>query len=580
MKRIFDSFAIFILIAFFSRLSANEKSIDNSNTLQNTNKNLQTINKIAFEISGKEVQSEFKKIYLFNFNRNVNGNDNAISFVTEASLINIRKENLNQLLRSREENILFNIPVSENIFIELELTQSFPVSDDFSIFGKSGKKAMKYLNGLHYKGIIKGKENSVASISIFKNHVMGIISDETGNYVLGSVKNSDNTYSDEYIFYNDADLVSKNKSKCGVDDYGEKLIRSIDENKIKIGQNEYSDNPARLTVKIYFEADYQTYIDEGSNLQNVGDFIIGFFNSVQTIYLNEGIPVEISQIGVWDIPDPYINLFDSYDILTGFGENNGDNFQGNLAHLVSTRNENLGGIAWTRVLCLEYDSSDFSGRFAFSDIYPDFNNFPVYSWTVNVVAHEIGHNFGSRHTHACVWPVGGLITAIDSCYTGENCIFPQRAKVGTIMSYCHLWIGQGGGVNFSLGFGPLPGDTIRLRYAQASCLDRAMNSSEVPSSFDLSQNFPNPFNPVTKIKFALPAESNVTLKIYDVNGRLVADLIKNKYYNTGFHDVEFNSSLYNLSSGIYFYKLEVFNTVISVTQAEVFTETKRMVLVK
>lgn len=78
-----------------------------------------------------------------------------------------------------------------------------------------------------------------------------------------------------------------------------------------------------------------------------------------------------------------------------------------------------------------------------------------------------------------------------------------------------------------------------------------------PQSFELFQNFPNPFNPVTKIKFAVPSDlekgSVISLKVYDVLGNEVAALV-NEIKPTGIHTVEFDGS--KLTSGIYFYKLQ------------------------
>ncbi|MBX7045476.1 MAG: T9SS type A sorting domain-containing protein [Ignavibacteria bacterium] len=90
----------------------------------------------------------------------------------------------------------------------------------------------------------------------------------------------------------------------------------------------------------------------------------------------------------------------------------------------------------------------------------------------------------------------------------------------------------------------------------------------LPNSFVLKQNYPNPFNPVTKIEFALPLNSNVSLKIFDMTGREVARLINNEFRNSGSYSVEFNAS--NLSSGVYFYKIE----------AGSYTGIKKMMLVK
>lgn len=75
----------------------------------------------------------------------------------------------------------------------------------------------------------------------------------------------------------------------------------------------------------------------------------------------------------------------------------------------------------------------------------------------------------------------------------------------------------------------------------------------IPGKFSLSQNYPNPFNPVTKINFELPVNTLVMLAVYDVTGRLISEIISERYYTAGYHTIEFNASM--LSSGVYFYKL-------------------------
>ncbi len=77
------------------------------------------------------------------------------------------------------------------------------------------------------------------------------------------------------------------------------------------------------------------------------------------------------------------------------------------------------------------------------------------------------------------------------------------------------------------------------------------NSS--PDRFSLSQNYPNPFNPSTTINFSIPKQSNVSLKVYDVLGRLVKEII-NGVLESGSHSVVFNAE--NFASGIYYYRLE------------------------
>jgi endo-1,4-beta-xylanase len=92
-------------------------------------------------------------------------------------------------------------------------------------------------------------------------------------------------------------------------------------------------------------------------------------------------------------------------------------------------------------------------------------------------------------------------------------------------------------------------------------------SSTVPTSFELAQNFPNPFNPSTVIRYQLPAAGHVTLKIYDILGREVTTLMDGKQ-NAGYYSVTFNAGKY--SSGVYFYRLTADN----------FSAVKKFVLLK
>lgn len=86
-------------------------------------------------------------------------------------------------------------------------------------------------------------------------------------------------------------------------------------------------------------------------------------------------------------------------------------------------------------------------------------------------------------------------------------------------------------------------------------------------SFELKQNYPNPFNPATEISFTLPENNFVTLKVYDMSGRLVKTLV-NDFRTAGNYKVSFDGG--GISSGIYFYKLE----------SGQFTDVKKMILVK
>lgn len=102
---------------------------------------------------------------------------------------------------------------------------------------------------------------------------------------------------------------------------------------------------------------------------------------------------------------------------------------------------------------------------------------------------------------------------------------------------------------------------------KSQTVDITKISTEVPNGFTLKQNFPNPFNPSTKISFSIPKESFTSLIIYDNLGREVSRLV-NERLNSGVYEVNFNAA--NLNSGTYFYKISAGN----------FSSVKKMTLVK
>jgi hypothetical protein len=106
---------------------------------------------------------------------------------------------------------------------------------------------------------------------------------------------------------------------------------------------------------------------------------------------------------------------------------------------------------------------------------------------------------------------------------------------------------------------------------------------QLTTNYLLYQNYPNPFNPSTKIGYQLKQRAYVKLMVYDIKGELVSVLV-NKEQNTGYYEVEFSSSriqnpessIRNLASGIYLYRIEV----IGEGKIPVYTEMKKMILIK
>jgi hypothetical protein len=112
-----------------------------------------------------------------------------------------------------------------------------------------------------------------------------------------------------------------------------------------------------------------------------------------------------------------------------------------------------------------------------------------------------------------------------------------------------------------------PEDRIILNFTATTDPAVSVNEKTELNTYYLSQNYPNPFNPSTKISYNIGEPGLVQLKVYNILGVEVADLV-NEYKNAGEYSTDFNAL--NLSSGVYFYSLTVNN----------FVQTRKMILEK
>ncbi|MEO8446577.1 MAG: T9SS type A sorting domain-containing protein [bacterium] len=137
------------------------------------------------------------------------------------------------------------------------------------------------------------------------------------------------------------------------------------------------------------------------------------------------------------------------------------------------------------------------------------------------------------------YPLRYIVQAIDKY--GDSSV---RSDFGSIIG-----LEQGIG-----GFDPSGGDNIVF-------------GNEIPIAYNLYQSYPNPFNPETNIKFDLPEDNFVTIKVYDILGKEIFTLL-NDFRNAGRYSINFNGS--NFASGIYYYKIK----------AGSFTQVRKMILIK
>lgn len=381
-------------------------------------------------------------------------NQDLKSSVTSYRLLKPISSQLQNILKEKPQFLKLTLPdPNTKGFVTVLLFAKDFYTSDFKISVSDHSKA-PHLSVMNYRGIIENKANSFAAISIYENEVMGLICDETGNINLGKLKND---VGNTHIIYNESALTSPNPFMCSVSDDFKKAKSN---QRFSGNQNQTSSTNC---VNFYWEIDQDLFTDKGS-IGSVTSYINGIFNQVSALYDNDGITANLQTLYIWNTVDPYTGPA-SGDYLDQFGTNR-TSFSGDLGHLIGYGGG--GGVAWVDVLC---NSTSF--RMGYSGISSTYNNVPTYSWTVEVISHEQGHNMASEHTHDCVW--NGNNTAIDGC--GPNSGYPSspggcaQASIpakGTIMSYCHL--SGGNGINLALGFGPQPTALILNRIDNAGCL--------------------------------------------------------------------------------------------------------------
>lgn len=371
----------------------------------------------------------------------------AIKDLKNYTTFELNRDAIKSMRKNQSDFIHLEIPAYNKQTLGADLYKAEVLKEDYIIEQPTGKKVFVD-KGLHYRGILSDGSDRMVVISIYKDDIIGIVYGyDGGNLVLGRLKNEAG-----FVSYNDKDIAEDYDLDCGTEDDG---LGYTQEELANVTTKALSD-----CVRLYIEVNYDIYQDKGST-QATTNFTTGMMNQVMALYSNENINTSLMPLYIWTSSSPYTASTTS--ALLGQFQNHRTSWDGDLAGLLSYRSS--GGIAaGFSGIC----NSNRANSMCYSSIANTYNTVPSYSWSVDVVTHEFGHIFGSRHTHACVW--NGNNTAIDGCagYIEGSCAIPGNPSGGgTIMSYCHT---QSVGKNFNLGFGTQPGNVIRNRVANASCL--------------------------------------------------------------------------------------------------------------
>jgi hypothetical protein len=355
------------------------------------------------------------------------------------------------------------LPNGEAIVLQMYKAEVF--TPEFNVFLASQRSTpFLFDQGAHYWGTADSDEESLAAISVFAAEVSGMIRYKGIHYTIGKMET---TMDDMHIVYESDQVNLPMDLGCDTDP----AIHTIGTST----EDEGGSRNGNKCVRMYVEVDYDIFVGKGGVTQ-AANYVAGAFSQVAILYANDGMTLLVNELLVWDIVDPYTGPSTS-NYLNQFRVALNGVYNGDLAHLVGYQGG--GGIAYLNVLCNRQYGIGYSA------INSTYNNVPTYSWTVMVLAHEIGHNLGSQHTHDCAW--NGNNTPIDCCgqnagYAGSGCAsgftcnIPDPVDGGTIMGYCHLRPVK---INLAFGFGPQPTARMQSRINAASCLQTCGEEEEV-----------------------------------------------------------------------------------------------------
>lgn len=314
---------------------------------------------------------------------------------------------------------------------------------------QTGDRPAELPQSIFLSGTVTEIPGSFVYLAIFRDYCSGYIDlpasdDGTSRRITFAPLSISDGMPSVMVAYNEREALQASERKtgqspwhweCGAEElpeYEQGITRSFKEygHSRATGKSLQSNTP--LVAQMAIDCDAEYYAAHGRSLARSVTYALTVTGAVSAIYQRDlNVALQVSYLRVWTGTDPYPGTTSSTLLgqMRNYWSNNMGTVNRSVAHLFSTKSIG-GGIAYVNTLCAPASGYAAIGL-GNNIVFPSTS----YAWDVDVVSHELGHNFGSAHTHSCAWA-----PAIDSCYAAEsgNCFSSTKPRVGSIMSYCHL----------------------------------------------------------------------------------------------------------------------------------------------
>ena len=334
-------------------------------------------------------------------------------------------------LLNQHQVVLEDFPLPGSRAVNLHLTSFDVLTADARLIlvDDAGEREVPRPRFRSFRGHVRGHPDSTVTLSVFDGRLAGSIRVDELEFAIapGEARPEAPGTRSVRIWNRTADPDRPDRPFCSEDlpqgtEFSSRAAATVDENTL-------------LTAQIAIDAPYEWYENFGT-LTSAQNYILSLMAEVSTIYHNEVlVDLEVPYLRIFTVPaDPYTDTTDASTLLSEFRSEWNASQTGvdrTVAHLFSVRPSGGAGTAYLDVLCsnslrpgnsFDYGVSTISARGG--------------SWEKDLVAHELGHNFSSPHTHC-------YVPEIDQCGSEQGCYSgPTVATTGTIMSYCSSSISE------------------------------------------------------------------------------------------------------------------------------------------